>query len=181
MNGLMWSIRKQMLFFSCDENHRSITKVKKKSREKNILKRRVFNYQNLQLSKSSSVNCCVVSHRKLTWMRTESVLFPFIKMIPTSTSTLFNKNIDYNRVACKIAIANLGGLKFIFGFKTLIWLLLKQYTLYHTGVFFFFPFFFLHTYCFSKSWYSRSSPCDHSDKQSALVTTTFVNPLFELW
>ena len=125
-------------------------KWKKKSREKNIFKRRVFNYQNLQLSKSSSVNCCVVSHRKLTWMRTESVLFPFIKMIPTSTSTLFNKNIDYNRVACKIAIANLGGLKFIFGFKTLIWLLLKQYTLYHTGVFFF-PFFFLHTYCFSKS------------------------------
>ena len=117
-------------------------KWKKKSREKNIFKRRVFNYQNLQLSKSSSVNCCVVSHRKLTWMRTESVLFPFIKMIPTSTSTLFNKNIDYNRVACKIAIANLGGLKFIFGFKTLIWLLLKQYTLYHTGVFFFFLFFF---------------------------------------
>ena len=27
----------------------------------------------------------------------------------TSTSTLFNKNIDYNRLACKIAIANLGG------------------------------------------------------------------------
>ena len=27
----------------------------------------------------------------------------------TSTSTLFNKNIDYNRLAHKIAIANLGG------------------------------------------------------------------------
>ena len=27
----------------------------------------------------------------------------------TSTSTLFNKNIDYNRLARKIAIANLGG------------------------------------------------------------------------
>ena len=27
----------------------------------------------------------------------------------TSTSTLFNKNIDHNRLACKIAIANLGG------------------------------------------------------------------------
>ena len=26
----------------------------------------------------------------------------------TSTSTLFNKNIDYNRLARKIAIANLG-------------------------------------------------------------------------
>ena len=26
-----------------------------------------------------------------------------------STSTLFNKNIDYNRLARKIAIANLGG------------------------------------------------------------------------
>ena len=27
----------------------------------------------------------------------------------TSTSTLFNKNIDYNRLARKIGIANLGG------------------------------------------------------------------------
>ena len=27
----------------------------------------------------------------------------------TSTSTLFNKNIDYNRLARKIVIANLGG------------------------------------------------------------------------
>ena len=27
----------------------------------------------------------------------------------TSTSTLFDKNIDYNRLARKIAIANLGG------------------------------------------------------------------------
>ena len=27
----------------------------------------------------------------------------------TSTLSLFNKNIDYNRLACKIAIANLGG------------------------------------------------------------------------
>ena len=27
----------------------------------------------------------------------------------TSTSTLFNKNIDYNRLARKIAIANLSG------------------------------------------------------------------------
>ena len=27
----------------------------------------------------------------------------------TSTSTLFNKNIDHNRLACKIAIANQGG------------------------------------------------------------------------
>ena len=27
----------------------------------------------------------------------------------TSTSTLFNKNIDYNRLARKITIANLGG------------------------------------------------------------------------
>ena len=28
---------------------------------------------------------------------------------PTSTSTLFHKTIGYNRLACKIAIANLGG------------------------------------------------------------------------
>ena len=27
----------------------------------------------------------------------------------TSTSTLFHKTIGYNRLACKIAIANLGG------------------------------------------------------------------------
>ena len=31
------------------------------------------------------------------------------KSTSTSTSTLFNKNIDYNRLARKIAIANLGG------------------------------------------------------------------------
>ena len=30
------------------------------------------------------------------------------KLLQTS-STLFDKNIDYNRLACKIAIANLGG------------------------------------------------------------------------
>ena len=29
--------------------------------------------------------------------------------IPTSTSTLFHKTIGYNRLARKIAIANLGG------------------------------------------------------------------------
>lgn len=163
MTGLMWSIRKEMLFFSCDENHRSITKWKKK-REKNIFKRRVFysNYQNLQLSKSSSVNCCMVSHRKLTWVRTESVLFPFIKLMPTSTSTLFNRNIDYNRVACKIAIANLGGLKFIFGFKTLIGTLLKQYTLYHTGVFFLF-FFCIHIVSIK------------ADTVEALIATTLIS------
>ena len=31
------------------------------------------------------------------------------KSTSTSTSTLFNKNIDYNRLYHKIAIANLGG------------------------------------------------------------------------
>ena len=30
---------------------------------------------------------------------------------PTSTSTLFHKTIGYNRLARKIAIANLGGVK----------------------------------------------------------------------
>ena len=33
--------------------------------------------------------------------------YPF--KLTASTSTLFNKNIDYNRLARKIAIANLGG------------------------------------------------------------------------
>ena len=31
------------------------------------------------------------------------------RVTSTSTSTLFNKNIDYNRLARKIGIANLGG------------------------------------------------------------------------
>ena len=31
------------------------------------------------------------------------------RVTSTSTSTLFNKNIDYNKLACRIGIANLCG------------------------------------------------------------------------
>ena len=34
---------------------------------------------------------------------------PLLEMASASTSTLLNKNIDYNRLARKLAIAHLGG------------------------------------------------------------------------
>ena len=43
-------------------------------------------------------------HTKLT-----NLLLNYMKSKSTSTSTLFHKTIGYNRLARKIAIANLGG------------------------------------------------------------------------
>ena len=47
--------------------------------------------------------------RKYSLIKFASQKYSTKKSTSTSTSTLFNKNIDYNRLARKIAIANLGG------------------------------------------------------------------------